>query len=283
VPRSRPVPSRVIGAVVGTLVIALAASALVDASTAAVAAAHQPESRATRRLAALVARYSHTATSVAVYDVKTGATVSAGAKSGMVTASVVKVQLLETLLLKHQRAKTKLGRDEISTVTAMIEHSSNSAANSTFWDIGGRDTVVDYEKRLGLSTAKTVPGSGDYWGLTVTNARQQLVLLKNLVNAHSPLSKANRAFALSLLRHVENDQRWGVPVVADSGSSAAVKDGWLAVIGDNGRWTVNSIGLVRVHKRLLAIAVMTQHGSSFSGGISRVEALVRAAARTVAT
>jgi hypothetical protein len=238
-------------------------------------------SAARQRLARLVAEYSKTSTSVAAYDLATGATVTAGAASGMVTASVVKVQLLETLLLKHQLAGTVLSADETATVTAMIENSSNDAAETTFWDIGGRDAVVDAEARLGLSPSKTVPGSDDYWGLTLTSARQQLVLLENLVTARSPLSRANRSFALSLLRDVEADQRWGVPVVADADTSPAVKNGWLSVTDDGDLWTVNSSGVVTVDGHLLLISVMTQHDASMSAGVTLVERLTRLAARTL--
>jgi hypothetical protein len=249
--------------------------------TSSPATKQQSKSGAARRLADLIAQYSASATSVAVTDVATGATVTAGASSGMVTASVVKLQLLETLLLQHQRAGTTLTDDEVATVTSMIENSSNDAAEATFWDVGGRDAVVDYEHRLGLSTAKTVPGSDDYWGLTDTSASQQLVLLQNLVAANSPLDKANRTFALSLLRDVEADQRWGVPVVADTGSAAAVKNGWLSVTEDSDLWTVNSDGIVTVDGRLVLISVMTQHNQSMSDGVARVEQLSRVAVRAL--
>jgi hypothetical protein len=76
-------------------------------------------------------------------------------------------------------------------------------------------------------------------------------LLQNLVAASSPLSAGSRAFARwGLLRHVEADQRWGVPVVADPGSTVAVKNGCLAVDDDEslGSWAVNSAGQQRRHR-----------------------------------
>jgi hypothetical protein len=226
--------------------------------------------------------------SVAASDVATGASVCGGAQRDMRAASLAKLQLLESLLVQRQRSGTQLSDAEIDMLTAMIEHSDNEAADDTFSDIGGRDAVLDLEPVLGLSPTKTVPGSGYYWGLTRTSAVQQLHLLHNLVAASSPLSAGSRAFALGLLRHVETDQRWGVPVVADPGSTVAVKNGWLAVDDDDydeslGSWAVNSAGVVTVRGHQLLIVVMSQHNADFESGIDLVERLSRAVAAAVRT
>jgi len=129
------------------------------------------------------------------------------------------------------------------------------------------------------SASRTVPGPNDQWGLTITSAEQQRILLDNLISARSPLTRASRHYAMSLMQSVDSDQRWGVPVVADKGTTAAVKDGWLAVADDGDLWTVNSVGVVTVHGHTVLVAVMTQHEDSYSSGIARVETL---AAATVA-
>ena len=65
-------------------------------------------------------------------------------------------------------------------------------------------------------------------------------------------------------------------MVADKATTAAVKDGWLAVADDGDLWTVNSVGVVTVHGHTVLVAVMTQHDDSYSGRIARVETLVAA-------
>jgi hypothetical protein len=194
----------------------------------------------------------------------------------MVTASVVKLQLLESLLLSRQRAGRGLSDDEVDTVTAMIEQSDNAAAETVFWTIGGRDAVVSLEKPLGLSPTKTAPGADDYWGLTTTSAQQEVVLLRNLVKSDSPLSGANRRFVLRLMRHVEDDQAWGVSAAASAGTTPAVKNGWLGVSDDGDRWAVNSAGVITVDGHTVLVAVFTQHGDDFASGVERVEQLARA-------
>jgi hypothetical protein len=238
-------------------------------------------SAALTQLRRLVAQTSPSATSAAAYDLTDGESVQVGASRGMTTASVVKLQLLESLLLERQRAGRGLTEDEVETATAMIEHSDNEAAETIFWDVGGRSSVVALEKSLGLSRKVTVPGSDDYWGLTTTSAQQQIALLRNLVSDDSPLSAANRRLVLQLMRHVEDDQAWGVSAAASSGTSPAVKNGWLGVSDDGGLWAVNSVGIITVGGHTLLVAVFTQHGRDYESGIDRVEALARAAVAVV--
>ena len=79
-------------------------------------------------------------------------------------------------------------------------------------------------RRLGL-TYTTLPT--DYlWGFTATSAEDYVVLLRNLVRP-GPLDAASRRYALTLMRSVESDQRWGVSAAADPGTTIAIKDGWL--------------------------------------------------------
>jgi beta-lactamase class A len=219
--------------------------------------------------------------SVAATNLDTGQSFTFGATRGMVTASVVKLDLLEVLLLQHQHAGTTLAADEAADAVAMIEHSDNSAAESVFETIGGRDALDEANPKLGVSTATTVPGPSDYWGLTTTSADDQVALVRNLAGAGSPLSAAARSYALDLLRDVESDQTWGAPVAADPGSAVAVKNGWLDVDDDGGRWAVNSDALITVGGDLVAISVLTQHNEDEQAGINLVESLSQIAAKAL--
>jgi hypothetical protein len=126
-----------------------------------------------------------------------------------------------------------------------------------------------------------VPGPSDYWGLTTTSADDQVALVRNLAGAGSPLSAVARSYALDLLRDVETDQTWGAPVAADPGSAVAVKNGWLDVDDDAGRWAVNSDALITVGGDLVAISVLTQHNEDEQAGITLVESLSQIAAKAL--
>jgi hypothetical protein len=249
-----------------------------------------PAARASGRaaIAALAAAHSG-GLSVAAYNTSTGTTYSAGATSGMITASVIKLELLETMLLQHENSHTALTSYENSIATTMIENSNNDSAEDVFEDDGDRAGVVAAEPALGLSSTLTVPGSTDYWGLTTTSAPQQLVLLNNLVSKTSPLDAASQQYALNLMRNVEADQRWGVGVVADPGTDFANKNGWLSVDNtngpdeqDDGRWIVTSVGVITVHGQQVLMAAFSEHQPSMAAGVTLVQSLARAVAAVVA-
>ncbi len=94
----------------------------------------------------------------------------------------------------------------------------------------------------------------------------------------SPLDAASQAFALGLMDDVEADQRWGVGVVADAGTTFANKNGWLAVDNDNDLWLTNSDGIVTVDGQQVLMSVLTQHNQSENDGIALVESIAQAVA-----
>jgi hypothetical protein len=233
------------------------------------------------RLHQLVGRYRLGSISVAAYDVDTGRLITAGARRGMITASLVKVEFLETLLLRHQRSGTPLSYTERAACQEMIENSDNGAADSIYWDDDAGVGLVAAERPLGLSPARTKPRGDDFWGLSTTSAPEQVALLKDLVLPTSPLRAASRRFAMQLLENVEADQRWGVPSVADKASTYAVKNGWLAIDDDDDLWAVTSDGVIQLGGHTVLMSVMTQHVPSMGDGVDLVERLARLAAEAL--
>jgi hypothetical protein len=218
--------------------------------------------------------------SVAAVDLTSGRRFDYGATSGMIDASVSKLDVLEALLLHHQQAHTPLTAEDDALATSMIERSDNSAGQALWDGLGYASAIEAANARLGLR--HTVPDPAGYYGLTTSCASDQLVLLDNLVNRHGPLTAHSRAYALSLLSSVESDQRWGVSAVADSRTAVEVKNGWMPVDDDAGRWVVNSDGIVTVAGHRVLLAVMTRHNVDEQGGISLVEAISRKVAAALA-
>jgi len=210
-----------------------------------------------------------TSYSVAALDLTTGRSVRAGASGGMVLASLVKLDILETLLYQRQRSGQPLTAGQEDDVELMIEHSDNGAADRLFKLIGRDPGMRGYNSVLGLR--HTVVNTEGLWGLSTTSADDQLLLLQALASARSPLSAASRGYALDLMADVESDQRWGVSAAADAGSGTSLKNGWLGVDDDQGRWAVNSGGIVRVGGHRVLMAVLSQHGPDFSTGVDRVQ------------
>ena len=226
----------------------------------------------------LTSYLGHGGVSIEAVDLHTGATYRYGATGGMRTGSIVKLYILETLLLKRQRAGTELSEDERELATRMIENSDNDAASDLWEEIGGGDGLRDAADALGVRN--TQPDPDGYFGLTKTDAPDYIALLRNLTSARA-LNSSSRKYILGLMAKVEPDQRWGVSAAADPDTTVRLKNGWLSTAHDHGRWLVNSVGVITAAGDKVIVAVMTQHGSSFDGGINLVEKLAKLSVEAV--
>lgn len=219
------------------------------------------------------------AVSVSVTDLSTGQSLSYGAPGhGFATASIVKVDILATLLLQAQDQGTTLTAAQQSLATAMIENSDNDSATALWNEIGQDSGLNAANARFGLTA--TSGGTDGYWGLTSTTADDQVRLLRQVFTGDSLLSAASRSYLQGLLDQVESDQRWGVSAAA-SGSDYAVKNGWLPR-SDTGLWVINSIGTVQRNGHELLIAALSDGNQSESDGISLVQSVAQAAAGSLA-
>ncbi|MGP3685773.1 serine hydrolase [Streptomyces sp. IBSNAI002] len=214
--------------------------------------------------------------SVAVLDVESGD--SAVFDGGHYdTASIVKVDILATLLLQARDAGRALTSRERTQATNMIVNSDNTATNALWDTIGGAPGLDAANERLGLTA--TSAGQNGNWGLTQTTAEDQLTLLNAILGQESLLAKADRDFIEELMENVAAGQDWGVSAVD---SSAALKNGWLPRTA-TGLWDINSIGRVQVDGRDCVIAVLSDGNLTQADGIALVEAATQAAASVIQT
>ncbi|WP_042364153.1 serine hydrolase [Streptacidiphilus neutrinimicus] len=213
---------------------------------------------------------------VAVLDPANGRTlVRDDASHPFVTASIAKVDILATLLLQRQDAGASgLTSAQRAVATRMIEASDNACANQLFRQSGGALGLSRANRRFGLTHTHV---HNPRWGLSTTTASDQLRLLQQVFTSRSALNGASRAYMQGLMGQVEADQNWGVSAAADG--SFALKNGWLP--RNDGSWTVNSIGGVVRHGRLLLVAVLTDRDVSEPAGISLAQSLAKAAALAV--
>ncbi|MCO1597402.1 class A beta-lactamase-related serine hydrolase [Micromonospora sp. RHAY321] len=206
---------------------------------------------------------------VAVLDATTGAQVAVNADVGFHTASIVKVDILATLLLQRQ-TEQGLTANERSLAYDMITKSDNNAATSLWNEIGGTSGLAAANRTLGLS--ETTPGTGNSWGHTTTTAKDQLRLLQDLTSTSGPLNATSRSYVLNLMSQVENDQDWGVPAAASTqATDVYVKNGWLDDATDNGLWINNSVGRIVEPGHDWLVVVLTSGNTSESSGINVVE------------
>jgi beta-lactamase class A len=212
---------------------------------------------------------------VVVSDLQTGRTTSYGDTGhAFATASVVKVDILATLLLRKQG---KLSSAQKEVAGRMIRQSSNGAA-TTLWK------AIDQEKGLAAANATfgltgTKGGTKGRWGVTTTTTADQLRLLQVVFTDRSPLTADAREYLQSLMGGVASDQDWGVTAADSRGDTQAyVKNGWLPRTGG---WIVTSVGKVEHEGHPLLVASLSDGGATEKKGISAVELVAKAAAQDV--
>lgn len=213
--------------------------------------------------------------SVAVLDVSSGESAVYG-DGAFDTASIVKVDILASLLLRAQDAGRGLTAQEKTYAAAMIRNSDNASATALWTAIGQAEGLRAANDRFGLRD--TEGGDGALWGLTQTTAADQLTLLRQVFGEKSELSEGSRAYLAGLMGEVAVGQDWGVSAAASGvgASEFALKNGWLPRSA-TGLWDINSVGRVGVDGREYLVAVLSDGNSSKEKGVSVVEAVAKAA------
>jgi hypothetical protein len=248
------------------------------ASSAAAARPHPRTDPLSGTAAAYVAERSGTVLA-AVYDVTTGQSWRLGDGPAQAEASIVKLDILETLLARQDGGS--LGEGDQALAESMIEDSDNDAATSLWDEAGGAEGIGAYNERAGLSrttpsqcvTCAGFPWPG--WGLTTTVPYDQLTLLKQLVvpGPRPLLSKAERSYALSLMENITPDQAWGVSGGVPAGVTVALKNGWLPLNDASTDWQVNSVGWISGAGRDYLIAVLSTGNPTEQYGIDTINGL----------
>jgi hypothetical protein len=185
------------------------------------------------------------------------------------TASIVKVDILATLLRQDQRAGRTLPAEEQILATAMIEQSDNDAATD-LWNDAGQETGIGAFNRL-VPLESTTLGTDDYWGLTTTTAADQAKLVQAVTQTGKVLDAASRRYETGLMEQVEASERWGVSGSVPAGVTVALKNGWLPL--ESADWQINSIGWVDGRGRDYILAVLTNGDPSEGYGIQTIEGL----------
>jgi beta-lactamase class A len=208
---------------------------------------------------------------VAVLDRRTGTGYRYSSTRQFQTASIVKVDILATLLLQARRAGRSLAAADRSLATAMIGRSDNDAASTLWRRTGG---IAWSSVTFGLTSTR--PGTDGDWGETMTTADDQLRLLAHLAEPAGAVPDG--AYVLDLMADVATDQDWGVSAAAGAGEQTALKNGWLPV---SGRWIINSLGRITDADTDLLIVVLSRGHASFAAGVRTVEQIARLVRATV--
>ena len=214
----------------------------------------------------------------AVYDIGTGRTWDLGQGAPQAEASVVKLDILETLLAEQGNG-AGLTASNRSLAERMIEDSDNDAATSLWYAAGGPARIGSFNAKAGLTHTAPSPCvvcrgfAWPGWGLTTSTADDQIALLKQLVTPGPLLTRAERDYALSLMEDVTPSQRWGVSGGVPASVTVALKDGWLPLRGSDSDWQVNSVGWIHGGGRDYLLAVLSTGNPSEQYGVETIDRL----------
>lgn len=215
----------------------------------------------------------------AVYDVSTGRVWTLGQGGPQDEASIVKVDILETLLAQHHATGTPLSASDVTLAQEMIEDSDNDAATALWDEVGGTRGIGAFNGSVGLT--HTTPSAcvvcagfaWPGWGLSTTTASDQIALLRELLQRNGLLSHAEQSFALGLMEGVTPSQRWGVAGGVSMTATVALKNGWLPLTDADDDWQINSIGWISGAGRDYLIAVLTTGDPTEQYGIDTIDEL----------
>jgi hypothetical protein len=182
------------------------------------------------------------------------------------SASVVKVEILATLLREAETQHRNLTGSETRLARLMITQSDNNAA-SALWARVGRGRLRYFLSRARMRQTRLGPGG--YWGLTQITAHDERLLLDLIMYPNPVLDSGARNFALSLMAQVVPAQRWGVPAGAPAGLTVHVKNGWLPLATHG--WRIHSIGCFTGHHRGYLIVALTQDNPTMAYGITTIQ------------
>jgi beta-lactamase class A len=216
----------------------------------------------------------------AVFDAATGRTWTFN--SGLVqdTASIVKVEIMGTALWEAQNQGQPMPGTEAALMPSMIENSDNDSATSLLSDVGGPTALARFDRVAGMTN--TTPSNLEYipgtslpgWGLTTTSALDEVALMSKFAFPNTVLSDESRQYGLNLMEQVESDQDWGVSTGPPSGTTVALKNGWLPLSANN--WQINSIGWVSGDGRSYVLAVLTTGSPTEQYGIQTADTVAQA-------
>jgi hypothetical protein len=251
--------------------------ATASATAATTAPAHLPDPFGAATAAFLGGRSGRVL--AAAYNLRTRQSWTMGSGSPQDEASIVKLDILETLLAQRAKSGTALSGSDSALAQSMIEDSDNNSATDLWDAVGGGTGIGTFNSAAGL--AQTTPSGcvvcpgfpWPGWGLTRTVPADQLTLLREIVEPSGLLTAADRSYALGLMENVTPSQRWGVSGGVPSSVTVALKNGWLPLNDADTDWQVNSIGWVSGQGRDYLAAVLTTGDSTEQYGIDTISGL----------
>jgi beta-lactamase class A len=200
----------------------------------------------------------------ALYDVRTGKTYLYRAGKPQITASMVKIDILATLLYLNQEKEKQMTKRDIKLSMSMIEDSDNKAAQKLWVEIGQLPALAEFNEMIGFHQSILSWG----WGDTFTTPLDQLALLKTILFPNKVLDASSQEYEQDLMQDVLDSQRFGIPTAVPSRATVGVKNGWYPETATE--WQLNSAGYVHLGRCYYLAVVMTAENPTEQYGLQTV-------------
>jgi len=201
----------------------------------------------------------------ALFDVRTGKTYLYRPGKPQITASMVKIDILATLLYLNQVKDEAMTTRDVKLSTSMIEDSDNKAAQKLWVQIGQLPALSQFDGLIGFHQSILSWG----WGDAFTTPLDQLALLKTILLPHKVLDASSQAFEQNLTQNVLDSQRFGIPTAVPSRATVGVKNGWYHETATG--WQINSAGYVHLGHCYYVAVVMTAENPTAQYGVQTID------------
>jgi hypothetical protein len=209
-----------------------------------------------------------------VRDRDTGAVWRAGATNEpMWTASTIKVAIAATLLERQRAGKIKMTSSDKAEMADMLKNSSNDAANTLWYRYDGPKMLDRFRSAYGMAGLAVVPGETAYWRNLRCTAEDLDHLMAYVLG--DKLHADDRAYLVSTLREVADNQRWGVWAAGET-QRPGNKDGW-AMKPDTGgeHWVSHTVGFAGPDERyVVTVMYSLPPGAPLDQGVQTVSDIV---------
>jgi hypothetical protein len=207
---------------------------------------------------------------VVMRDRQTGAVWRNGPTADpMWTGSTIKLAIATNLLERHRAGTIRLTAADRQTMSTMLRSSSNDATDTLWNRYDGPQMLERFRTGYGMKSLSVVSGLSTYWRHLRCTADDLDRLMTYVLGGN--LHADDRAYLVSTLRGVADNQHWGV-WAAGPRLQPGNKDGW-AIKPDPGgeHWVTHTVGFAGPAERYVVVVMYSQPpGGSLSAGVQAV-------------
>jgi hypothetical protein len=207
---------------------------------------------------------------VVMRDRETGAVWRAGATADpMWTGSTIKVAIATTLLERHRAGTIRLTASDRDAMSDMLESSSNDATDTLWNRYDGLGMLDLFRTGYGMRALSVVSGRETYWRNLRCTADDLDRLMAYVLGG--ALHADDRAYLVSTLRGVADNQHWGV-WAAGPQLRPGNKDGWAVKPDPDGEhWVTHTAGFAGPAERYVVVVMYSlPPGRTLDDGVQAV-------------